>query len=420
MTATTDAITQTTNGPKTRGTYVLLFWHQITNRDIIRFGGTEFSRRGYAVHAVSCWNAIYEGQGKQEPWNHEQDRPTTMSPKSRAEMGRFLDSLPPDAFILMTVPLMPETVWLFEALGTRRLRYCYANLGNHPSNHCITFLLKRAPLKAAQAIARELKRLISSIISRAKLIHAIGPAYFHLCGPALFIRAGNYRLGYSDFMPWLFRAPIVEVESFDKGWARLASACDTTPVQGPYAVLLDDAMSHHPDWAIEGGMPDDIPEIQADLSYAINRIESDTGLPIIIALHPKANYPEDELTRVFGDRLVFQNRTAELVKGAALVIGHTSTAFSLAVIFKKSTLCIISPRLRNTRDGQGAEFIASWLGSPPLDIGFLRSNPNYTVSVPPINQKSYKRYYDRFIAAPGAIDKPTWSVVADMIGRARI
>lgn len=102
-------------------------------------------------------------------------------------------------------------------------------------------------------------------------------------------------------------------------------------VNFPYIVYLDIMVLDHPDIAMLGKK-----NIISKSAYydAINnvfqKVEQCTGLPIVIAAHPKAAYKDE-----FGDRLIFANKTAELVIHSNMVLTHGSLAISYALLAGK-------------------------------------------------------------------------------------
>ena len=67
-------------------------------------------------------------------------------------------------------------------------------------------------------------------------------------------------------------------------------------------------------------------------------VEKVTGMSVVIAAHPEANYTNNE----FGDRLIIKYKTNNLVKYSNKVIFHSSNSISYAVLADKEILCIVT------------------------------------------------------------------------------
>lgn len=112
-------------------------------------------------------------------------------------------------------------------------------------------------------------------------------------------------------------------------------------VEGRYAVFLDINLPHQSDLAIGG-----YPRIDPAAYYrALNRffgmVEAQCGLEVVVAAHPKADYDAS----TFAGRKTHRLVTAELVKDAELVLSHTSTALSYAVLNVKPLLFIYTSEM---------------------------------------------------------------------------
>jgi len=103
-----------------------------------------------------------------------------------------------------------------------------------------------------------------------------------------------------------------------------------------YLVFLDIMLVDHPDIARSGYSN----ILDKELYYfKLNKIfefiEKEMGLPIVIAIHPKANYNNE-----FGGRLKIKNETANLVKFSELVITHGSSSVCYALLSSKKIVYI--------------------------------------------------------------------------------
>ncbi len=98
-----------------------------------------------------------------------------------------------------------------------------------------------------------------------------------------------------------------------------------------YIVFLDIMLVDHPDIARSGYWDILDKEIYYfKLNKIFEFIEKELGLPIVIASHPKANYSDE-----FGERLLINNQTAQLVKFSEMVLTHGSLSVCYALLSNK-------------------------------------------------------------------------------------
>lgn len=106
---------------------------------------------------------------------------------------------------------------------------------------------------------------------------------------------------------------------------------DPPLLQYSYIVFLDIMLLDHPD-IIMLGKKNVISKsaYYISINEVFDKIEKCTGLPVIIASHPKATYKDE-----FGKRLVIANKTAELVIHSNMILTHGSLSISYALLSKK-------------------------------------------------------------------------------------
>src|SRR5690606_16034895 len=96
-------------------------------------------------------------------------------------------------------------------------------------------------------------------------------------------------------------------------------------------VFLDIMLVDHPDSQRIGNNAVVPRELYfSQLNRFFDQVEKKTGLPVVIASHPKADY-----TTEFEHRLCIKNKTAELSIGAELILTHGSLSISYALLAEK-------------------------------------------------------------------------------------
>jgi hypothetical protein len=114
---------------------------------------------------------------------------------------------------------------------------------------------------------------------------------------------------------------------------------------GDYAVFLDSGIVEHPD-SIRGIGK----SAETDESYYpavrsfFDDFEKITGLPVVIALHPRIIITK-KLVRQYGGREVILKNTSNLVKSSKMVIAHNSTSINFAVLWRVPLLIITTTKI---------------------------------------------------------------------------
>lgn len=114
---------------------------------------------------------------------------------------------------------------------------------------------------------------------------------------------------------------------------------------GDYAVFLDSGIVEHPD-SIRGIGK----SAETDESYYpavrsfFDDFEKVTGLPVVIALHPRIVITK-KLVRQYGGREVILKNTSSLVKSSKMVIAHNSTSINFAVLWRIPLLIITTTKI---------------------------------------------------------------------------
>ncbi len=168
---------------------------------------------------------------------------------------------------------------------------------------------------------------------------------------------------------------------------------DQRIVQGKYAVFLDINLPFQSDLSICG-----LPAVNAasyfkSLNQWFDLLEKTYNIKIVIAAHPKANYSSEN----FEQRQSYRLLSAELVKDAEIVITHTSTALSYAVLNLKPILFVYTDEMlriyKNTviREIEG---LASYLNAPVYNIDQITDGSQVIIK-PPDRERydSYKYNY---------------------------
>lgn len=108
-------------------------------------------------------------------------------------------------------------------------------------------------------------------------------------------------------------------------------------IKGKYILFMDAGLAHLP---MHDNKPNaiDKQEYLEAMNAFFSRVESQFGMPVIIAAHPKSGYKEND----FNKRPIILYKTPELVKYAELVLAHYSTSLIEVVLQKKKVIFMYS------------------------------------------------------------------------------
>lgn len=185
------------------------------------------------------------------------------------------------------------------------------------------------------------------------------------------------------------------------------------PKEGKYIVYLDEYYPFHPDLLVMG-LP--MPFIDPDKYYGalcrmFDHIERETGLPVIIAAHPRSRY--EGLPDYFKGRKYEKGKTIELVAGADLVLAHSSTSINFAVLFRKP---IIFSTTEELEAGRFRGLVLSFAGQLKKSVHNLDRDYDFSLENElKVDEKCYSDYTENYIKTRGTPEKPFWEIVADRL-----
>lgn len=193
--------------------------------------------------------------------------------------------------------------------------------------------------------------------------------------------------------------------SFD--YDKFLALRDESSGESGYAVFLDQNLVYHPDLLITGSIQcTTAHEYFPALNHFFDNFEKITGLRVVIAAQPKADYSLHP--NLFNEREVVYGKTAELVRDSELVFAHYSTAISFAVLWIKPVVILTSnsillswamPYIRGFRDALGAHLV---------NINTCNLGDNLIKDWKEVSVIAYYEYKVKYIKTPSSLDRPIW------------
>lgn len=162
--------------------------------------------------------------------------------------------------------------------------------------------------------------------------------------------------------------------------------------EGPYAVFLDTNLPYQADLKVCGLPALDPEKYYRSLNRFFELVESEYGLRVLIAAHPKSNYGSD----AFDGRVSLRDNTPLLVRDAEFIITQTSASVSYAVLNKKPIIFIYTDDMlklyQDTLMPQLHE-LSSYLESPLINIDEVTDGNQIAIGI--TNLDRYEKYkYD--------------------------
>jgi hypothetical protein len=166
-------------------------------------------------------------------------------------------------------------------------------------------------------------------------------------------------------------------------------------IKQKYVVFLDIYLPYQSDLALVGMQPIDSETYFSELHRFFSMIEYKYGVEVAVALHPKAQYKNDE----FRGRKTIRDKTHELVRNAEFVISHVSTSLSYVVLDKKPVLLVYSNEMMSLYKNnlmQQIDALAKYLNAPVFNFSIISDFELPDLLT--IDEDCYKSYQIDFLA----------------------
>lgn len=169
-----------------------------------------------------------------------------------------------------------------------------------------------------------------------------------------------------------------------------------------YIVFLDECMPLHPDSSICGIKTIDPDIYYQEINTFFDRIENETGLPVVIAAHPKALVYKNH--DYFNGREVIFEKTAELVRDSEFVLAHDSTAIGYVVCFEKPMISLTSDEFAKQQmsNHNATICMSNYLGTNLVYINRYCEGDSASINFYKLkaDRSKYKQYKYEFLTNP--------------------
>ena len=185
---------------------------------------------------------------------------------------------------------------------------------------------------------------------------------------------------------------------------------DKNIFQKNFIVFLDQFLPSHPGAIMRGEKSKGTKEkYYPAINNFFSFLEKKTNKKIIIAPHPRADYSK---LNPFQDRQLIEERTIQLVSNADIVLAHTSTSISYAVLYEKPIIFLTSNEIRISYDDFRIDSLSRELGSSLFNI----DKKNYEkvfgdgINVSKINKEKYQNFKNNYVKHPKSENISNWDI----------
>jgi hypothetical protein len=183
--------------------------------------------------------------------------------------------------------------------------------------------------------------------------------------------------------------------------------------QEDIAVFVDEFRPFHPDLKATGvSVPVEANEYYPPLCRLFDRVEAQTGLKVVIAANPRADY--SKMPEVYGRRELHYFKTAELIGRSRLVLGHRSTALAFGVLFGRPITLLATDKLyRHVSQRPYFDGYAEAIGKP---VVFMDDPDAADLSgLMDMDTERYAAFITDYVKQPGSPEMSYWEIVAEAL-----
>lgn len=365
-------------------------------RDYDRFGVEILISNGFGVEIwdftpILCREA-YKNVVPPDPINYSNLRIFT----HKKDIIGHISKLKDHDLVIFFIGFGIRSYFIFRCLSKYNVKYCKfaANILPTPS------ISKRNIVRKILSLTT--KKFINGIFAR------IPYRYLGFNNVAI-ILAGGIKSVTGYYEKRKSEYAIMWIHSFDYDlYMREKDKCPI--INEKYAVFLDEYLPFHPDYFYQGIMPPTAPEeYYPMLNKFFEVVENKFSVKVIIAAHPRSHY--ERYSEYFDCRECIRGKTSALIKNAAFVITHASTAINYAVLYEKPIYFVTSDKIDNCFEGPYLREVAYQLGNIPINL-----DKNFKIDeLPRVDKEIYDKYRNSYIKKDGTPETPFWQIFSDRI-----
>ncbi len=184
------------------------------------------------------------------------------------------------------------------------------------------------------------------------------------------------------------KSKIVDVNSFDFE-NYISSKKNNRIIENKYCLYLDEYLPFHPDFDLLNIKTIEPNNLYTTLNRFFDKLESEHGIEVVIAAHPKADKYNSH--NYFNNRKVLFNETATLSRDAEFIIAHNSSSINFAVLNHKPVISILTNDIINEMNMYSIyiKLVSISTGSNLINID---DNSIIDIEIPIVDNKKYNSF----------------------------
>ena len=176
-----------------------------------------------------------------------------------------------------------------------------------------------------------------------------------------------------------------------------------------YIVFCDQYFPLHPE--VKNVAPNiNVEKYYAQMRKLFDVVEKTSGMPVVIASHPKAEYEGCE----FGNRNMIKYQTMNLVMNSKKVIFHTSNSLSFSVLANKEILCVYTDDFVNSNIGE-YQLLLGIKNALKINIYNIDQVDLKEIKFEKINKEQRKSYIYDYLTTKGTKDLDNYYIIKSLI-----
>lgn len=374
---------------------IFIIWTPFSQRDYNRFGVDLLRKNGFDV-GIFDFTPFLNPDGFAECTPSDRIEFNNLCIfHSKKEAVRAINQLTKQCFVISLIPYHYKTYSIYRAISRKGIPYS------------ATFNINALPLPPLNKRGPDILHNVKSGNFLNFLYSKVPLQLLGVRSETLFVAGGMKSVRDNPLKTDATK--VVWTHALDYDLFLDEKMTNTKPIGCEYAVFLDEYAPFHPDYVHLKQAPYVSPD---GYFNALNRFFDNLekkNIEVIVAAHPRSQY--EKHAPYFGDRQVIKSKTIKLVRDAAFVVLHASTAINYAVLFDKPVVFITTNALMASLEGP-------WIDAMASELGKRVHNLDESVAIDMdserfVNKEIYRTYKNNYIKRDGTPELPFWQIVAD-------
>ncbi len=375
---------------------IILLPVQFTERDHQRFG-IEILKKYFLVKIIDCSAWIYKEHAALFFKNVYKSK-EYISISSKKDFFNFLKTIK-SPIVIDRLPINSKSNWIRKLLRKKSSFFVYLHLNLFPDVWHTKMTLDK-------------KKVIKAILNPRLLLNALINLFHRKIFNLTKSNKDIFLTGGLASKNKLKGKNLIEAHSMDYD-VYLNTKNNLNFNQNEYAVFIDENMVDHIDFFLLNLKPPATAENYYEtLRKFLKNFEIYSKLKVKIAFHPKSQKkipnPLKDFEYTFGN-------TAEFVMNSKIVLAHSSTSISFAVLYKKPVIFLTSDEIKKSWQQSRIKKFSETLNGQLANMDDEIEKSLKIEKLFEIDDKKYSNYLDQYLKVPNSPDIPIWEIFCKKI-----